>query len=158
MNSTNEVECSKEDWSYAFTLFAKQAYTYLDEAHSIGAVGQSGRGVCELLGVDPADVDIMMGTFTKSFGSCGGYIAASKVCKRIILPYYLSVQTAFRIYWSVCLNFQEIIQHLKHSCPAHLYATSMSPPAVQQVISAIKVILGEDGSNRGIKDLICLVL
>ncbi|XP_020397335.2 long chain base biosynthesis protein 2a [Zea mays] len=56
-----------------------KAYTYLDEAHSIGAVGQSGRGVCELLGVDLADVDIMMGTFTKSFGSCGGYIAASKV-------------------------------------------------------------------------------
>ncbi|ONM59216.1 Long chain base biosynthesis protein 2a [Zea mays] len=38
-----------------------KAYTYLDEAHSIGAVGQSGRGVCELLGVDLADVDIMMG-------------------------------------------------------------------------------------------------
>lgn len=56
-----------------------QAYTYLDEAHSIGAVGKTGRGVCELLGVDPAHVDIMMGTFTKSFGSCGGYIAASKV-------------------------------------------------------------------------------
>ncbi|PWZ32030.1 Long chain base biosynthesis protein 2a [Zea mays] len=63
--------------------------------------------------------------FTKSFGSCGGYISASK----------------------------EIIQHLKHSCPAHLYATSMSPPAVQQVISAIKVILGEDGSNRGAQKL-----
>ncbi|RRT72939.1 hypothetical protein B296_00003737, partial [Ensete ventricosum] len=56
-----------------------KAYTYLDEAHSIGAIGKSGRGVCELLGVDPADVNIMMGTFTKSFGSCGGYIAASKV-------------------------------------------------------------------------------
>lgn len=56
-----------------------QAYVYLDEAHSIGAVGKSGRGVCELLGVDTADVDIMMGTFTKSFGSCGGYIAGSKV-------------------------------------------------------------------------------
>lgn len=51
----------------------------MDEAHSIGAVGKSGKGVCELLGVDPADMDIMMGTFTKSFGSCGGYIAASKV-------------------------------------------------------------------------------
>lgn len=102
-----------------------KAYTYLDEAHSIGAVGQSGRGVCELLGVDPADVDIMMGTFTKSFGSCGGYIAASK----------------------------ELIQHLKHSCPAHLYATSMSPPAAQQVISSIRVILGEDGSNRGAQKL-----
>ncbi|XP_066341577.1 long chain base biosynthesis protein 2a-like [Miscanthus floridulus] len=105
-----------------------KAYTYLDEAHSFGAVGRSGRGVCELLGVDPADVDIMMGTFTKSFGSCGGYIAASK----------------------------DIIQHLKQSCPAHLYATSMSPPAVQQVISAIKVILGEDGSNRGVQKLACI--
>jgi serine palmitoyltransferase len=41
----------------------EQAYTYLDEAHSIGAIGKTGRGVCELQGVDPADVDIMMGTF-----------------------------------------------------------------------------------------------
>ena len=37
-----------------------QAYVYLDEAHSIGAVGKTGRGVCKLLGVDTADVDIMM--------------------------------------------------------------------------------------------------
>ncbi|KAL5560749.1 hypothetical protein UlMin_036960, partial [Ulmus minor] len=37
-----------------------KAYTYLDEAHSIGAIGKTGRGVCELLGVDPADVDIIM--------------------------------------------------------------------------------------------------
>ncbi|KMZ64165.1 Long chain base biosynthesis protein [Zostera marina] len=98
-----------------------KAYTYLDEAHSIGAIGKSGRGLCELLGVNPTDIDIMMGTFTKSFGSCGGYIAASK----------------------------EIIEYLMYTCPAHLYATSMSPPAVEQVISAIKVVLGEDGSNRG---------
>lgn len=102
-----------------------KAYTYLDEAHSIGAIGKSGRGVCELLGVDTADVDIMMGTFTKSFGSCGGYIAASK----------------------------EIIEHLKNTCPAHFYATSMSPPSVQQVISAIKVVIGEDASGRGAKKL-----
>lgn len=102
-----------------------KAYSYLDEAHSIGAVGKTGRGVCELLGVDPADVDILMGTFTKSFGSCGGYIAGSK----------------------------ELIQYLKHTSPAHLYATSMSPPAVQQIISAIKVILGEDGSCRGAQKL-----
>ncbi|XP_058093020.1 long chain base biosynthesis protein 2a-like isoform X2 [Magnolia sinica] len=102
-----------------------KAYIYLDEAHSIGAIGKTGKGVCELLGVDPTDVDIMMGTFTKSFGSCGGYIAGSK----------------------------ELIQYLKYACPAHLYATSMSPPAVQQVISAIKIILGEDGSNRGAQKL-----
>lgn len=102
-----------------------KAYTYLDEAHSIGAVGKSGRGVCELLGVDTADIDIMMGTFTKSFGSCGGYIAASK----------------------------EMIQYLKYICPAHLYATSMSAPTVQQCISAMRVVLGEDGSNRGAQKL-----
>lgn len=43
-----------------------QCYLYLDEAHSIGALGAGGRGVCEQLGVDTADVDIMMGTFTKA--------------------------------------------------------------------------------------------
>ena len=58
-----------------------QAYIYLDEAHSIGAMGPTGRGVCEYWGVDPADIDIMMGTFTKSFGGCGGYIAADHVSK-----------------------------------------------------------------------------
>lgn len=59
-----------------------QAYLYLDEAHSIGAVGKHGRGVVDYYGVDPKDVDILMGTFTKSFGSAGGYIAGSKVRKQ----------------------------------------------------------------------------
>ena len=98
-----------------------QAYLYLDEAHSIGAIGEGGKGVCQLLGVDPADVDIMMGTFTKSFGSCGGYVGGSK----------------------------ELVSYLKHVTPSHLYATAMSPPAVEQVISALTVIAGEDGSGRG---------
>eukprot|EP01018_Ginkgo_biloba_P017272 Gb_24136 [translate_table: standard] len=102
-----------------------KAYIYLDEAHSIGAIGKTGRGISELLGVEPADIDIMMGTFTKSFGSSGGYIAGSK----------------------------ELIKYLKSVSPGHLYATSMSPPAAQQVISALKVILGEDGSNRGAQKL-----
>lgn len=102
-----------------------KAYIYLDEAHSIGAVGKTGRGICELLGVDTSDIDIMMGTFTKSFGSCGGYIAGSK----------------------------DLIKYLKAVSPGHLYATAISPPAVQQVISAVKVILGEDGSNRGAQKL-----
>jgi serine palmitoyltransferase len=81
-----------------------QCYLYVDEAHSIGCLGHSGRGVTEQCGVDPKDVgewsqimvfqwprwpggslrcttavDILMGTFTKSFGSVGGYIASSKV-------------------------------------------------------------------------------
>ena len=56
-----------------------KAYLFLDEAHSIGAMGPRGRGVTDYFGVDPNDVDIMMGTFTKSFGAAGGYIAATKV-------------------------------------------------------------------------------
>ena len=57
-----------------------KAYLYLDEAHSIGALGKSGKGVVEYYGCNPADVDILMGTFTKSFGAAGGYLAGSKVC------------------------------------------------------------------------------
>lgn len=56
-----------------------KAYLYLDEAHSIGAMGPNGGGAVDYFGVDPKDVDILMGTFTKSFGSAGGYIAGSKV-------------------------------------------------------------------------------
>lgn len=56
-----------------------KAYMYLDEAHSVGAMGPNGGGVVDYFAVDPNDVDILMGTFTKSFGSSGGYIAGSKV-------------------------------------------------------------------------------
>ncbi|CAL8300107.1 unnamed protein product [Merluccius merluccius] len=49
-----------------------KAYLYLDEAHSIGAVGPTGRGVTELFQLNPADVDVMMGTFTKSFDYMDG--------------------------------------------------------------------------------------
>jgi serine palmitoyltransferase len=55
-----------------------RAYVYLDEAHSIGAMGATGRGVCEHLAVPFQDIDLLMGTFTKSFGSCGGYVAGSR--------------------------------------------------------------------------------
>jgi serine palmitoyltransferase len=56
-----------------------KAYVYLDEAHSIGAIGDNGRGVVDYFGLDPHDVDVRMGTFSKSFGSTGGYIAGEKV-------------------------------------------------------------------------------
>lgn len=56
-----------------------QTYLYVDEAHSIGALGPRGGGVVDYYGADPKDVDIHMGTFTKSFGAAGGYIAGSKV-------------------------------------------------------------------------------
>ena len=65
---------------YSLLCPAKQAYTYLDEAHSIGAVGRVDAEELADAAARPSDVDVMMGTFTKSFGSCGGYIAASEVC------------------------------------------------------------------------------
>ena len=55
-----------------------KCYLYIDEAHSIGAVGPNGRGVCDYFGCDPADVDLLMGTMTKSFAAAGGYIAGSR--------------------------------------------------------------------------------
>ena len=96
-------------------------YLYLDEAHSIGALGKTGRGLCEHVGVDTKDVDILMGTFTKSFGSCGGYIASSK----------------------------EVIEHLRSTSAGFLYATSISVPAAQQIVSSLEIISGVDGSDRG---------
>ncbi|XP_066270873.1 serine palmitoyltransferase 2-like [Branchiostoma lanceolatum] len=97
------------------------AYLYLDEAHSMGALGRTGRGVTEYWGVDPRDVDIMMGTFTKSFGAFGGYIAGSK----------------------------RLIDHLRAYSYSTTYACSMSAPVAQQVISSMKIIMGEDGTNTG---------
>lgn len=73
-----------------------KAYLYLDEAHSIGAVGASGRGVTELFDVNPADVDVMMGTFTKSFGASGGYIAGKKVS---FLSFYTFLFSFLDIYY-----------------------------------------------------------
>lgn len=62
-----------------------KCYLYVDEAHSIGALGSRGRGVTDYFGCDPKDIDILMGTFTKSFGAAGGYIAGSKVYIYIII-------------------------------------------------------------------------
>jgi serine palmitoyltransferase len=89
------------------------AFVYLDEAHSIGAMGPTGRGCAEYCGVDPNDIDIMMGTFTKSFGAMGGYVAASK----------------------------EVIDYLRKRCAGSAFHTSMSPIVCQQVLSAFKVCM-----------------
>ncbi|XP_076299666.1 serine palmitoyltransferase long chain base subunit [Lasioglossum baleicum] len=98
-----------------------KAYVYLDEAHSTGALGKHGRGVCDYYGIDPRDVDILMGTFTKSFGSAGGYIAGTKT----------------------------LINHLRINSHAHTYAMAMSPPVARQIITSMKIIAGEDGTNDG---------
>uniref|UniRef100_A0A673LNP6 serine C-palmitoyltransferase n=1 Tax=Sinocyclocheilus rhinocerous TaxID=307959 RepID=A0A673LNP6_9TELE len=98
-----------------------KAYLYLDEAHSIGAVGPTGRGVTEHFGVDPNEVDVLMGTFTKSFGAAGGYIVGKK----------------------------ELVDYLRSHSHSAVYATAMSPPVVEQIIRAIKCIMGVDGTTEG---------
>ncbi|XP_053141403.1 serine palmitoyltransferase 3 isoform X2 [Hemicordylus capensis] len=98
-----------------------KAYLYLDEAHSIGAIGPTGRGVVEYFGMDPNDVDVLMGTFTKSFGAAGGYIAGKK----------------------------ELVDYLRTHSHSATYATSMCPPVVEQIIRAMKCVMGLDGTTQG---------
>uniref|UniRef100_A0A452TMT2 Serine palmitoyltransferase long chain base subunit 2 n=1 Tax=Ursus maritimus TaxID=29073 RepID=A0A452TMT2_URSMA len=98
-----------------------KAYLYLDEAHSIGALGPTGRGVVDYFGLDPEDVDVMMGTFTKSFGASGGYIGGKK----------------------------ELIDYLRTHSHSAVYATSLSPPVVEQIVTSMKCIMGQDGTTLG---------
>jgi len=98
-----------------------KAYLYLDEAHSIGAMGVTGRGIIEYWNCNPKDVDILMGTFTKSFGAAGGYIAGSK----------------------------EVVDHLKTTTPTGFYSLPMSPPVAQQIYSSMSIIMGKGGTEDG---------
>jgi len=98
-----------------------KCYLYVDEAHSIGSLGPRARGVCDYWGINPDDVDILMGTFTKSFSSVGGYISGSS----------------------------EVISSLRMSSIGMVYATAMPIPCVQQILSAMNIISGEDGTNEG---------
>lgn len=92
-----------------------KAYLYLDEAHSIGALGSNGGGVVEYFGVNPRDIDIAMGTFTKSFGSAGGYLAGSK-------------------------NLIDYIRCTSHSA---VYGGCMPAPVTQQILSVMRIIMGK---------------
>ena len=55
-----------------------QAWLMVDEAHSFGVMGDTGLGLREYFDIDSRDVDIWMGTMSKSMAGCGGYIAGSK--------------------------------------------------------------------------------
>uniref|UniRef100_T1JAN1 serine C-palmitoyltransferase n=1 Tax=Strigamia maritima TaxID=126957 RepID=T1JAN1_STRMM len=102
-----------------------KAYLYVDEAHSIGALGPRGRGVVDFFNCHPEDVDILMGTFTKSFAAAGGYIAGKK----------------------------KLIDHIRRQSHAMFYASSMSAPVAQQIISSMKIIMGQDGTDEGERKL-----
>jgi 8-amino-7-oxononanoate synthase len=87
------------------------ARVYVDEAHSIGVLGAHGRGTAEQFGVED-DVDIVMGTFSKSFASIGGFVAAKR----------------------------EVIEYIKHHSRAFVYSASLAPANAAAVLKAIEII------------------
>jgi serine palmitoyltransferase len=96
-------------------------FLYVDEAHSIGALGPKGRGVCDYFGVDPAEVDVLMGTLTKSFGANGGYVAAEK----------------------------HIIEGLRMANAATLLGESPAPSVLMQILASLRMITGELAPGQG---------
>ncbi|KZZ95423.1 serine palmitoyltransferase 2 [Moelleriella libera RCEF 2490] len=96
-------------------------YLFVDEAHSIGALGPRGRGVLDYFGIDPSRVDILMGTFTKSFGANGGYVAAEK----------------------------NIIDKLRSTNACTLYGESPTPCVLMQILASLKLITGELCPGQG---------
>lgn len=86
----------------------------VDEAHGIGVFGEEGRGVCDHFGVTD-DVDLIMGTFSKSLASIGGFIAADK----------------------------DTINYLRHTCRTYIFSASNTPAATAAAKEALHIIRTE---------------
>jgi 8-amino-7-oxononanoate synthase len=86
----------------------------LDDAHGLGVLGKGGRGTANHFGLDD-EVDIIMGTFSKSFASLGGFIAGEK----------------------------PVIDYIKHHSPALIFSASMTPAQVAAVLKALEIIKSE---------------
>jgi 8-amino-7-oxononanoate synthase len=89
-----------------------KALLMVDEAHSIGVLGRHGGGSGEQFGVNPADVDLWMGTLSKAFGSCGGYIAGSAT----------------------------LVRWLKYTVPGFVYSIGLPPAAAGAALGALRVL------------------
>ena len=83
----------------------------LDEAHSIGVLGEEGRGLCEYTGVDPKDIDLIIGTLSKSFASCGGFVCAQSA----------------------------VIKWFRHTLPGFVYSVGLSPVISAAALAALEL-------------------
>ncbi len=92
-----------------------KAMLYIDEAHSIGVLGNHGRGVGEHFGIPSKDVDVWMGTISKALGSCGGYIAGS----------------------------QALVEYLKYTAPGFVFAGGITPSNAGAALAAIQLLEAE---------------
>lgn len=91
------------------------AWLMVDEAHATGALGRTGRGVAEEQGVDPADVEIWMGTLSKTLAAAGGYIAGSRA----------------------------LIELIKYTSPGFVFSVGLSPPVAAAATAAVDVMMRE---------------
>lgn len=90
------------------------ASVMVDEAHGIGVLGNHGRGTCDHFGVTD-DVDLIMGTFSKSFASIGGFIASD----------------------------ESIINYLRHHSRSYIFSASNTPAATAATLAALDIMLSE---------------
>ncbi|MCC6808748.1 MAG: aminotransferase class I/II-fold pyridoxal phosphate-dependent enzyme [Deltaproteobacteria bacterium] len=89
-----------------------KCWLMVDEAHSLGVIGKTGRGAGEHAGIDTRQVDLWMGTLSKSLSSCGGYIAGSKA----------------------------LVEYLKYTSPGFVYSVGISPPNAASALASIQVL------------------
>ena len=92
-----------------------RAFLMVDEAHSIGTMGAHGRGIGEHFQLDGGDVDLWMGTLSKAFGSCGGYIAGNR----------------------------EVVEYLKYTAPGFVYSVGLPPANAAAAVASIQTLKQE---------------
>jgi 7-keto-8-aminopelargonate synthetase-like enzyme len=91
------------------------AWLMIDEAHSIGVVGDTGRGICEEQAVEHSEVEVIMGTLSKSLCSCGGFIAGSAA----------------------------LVDLLRYRAPGFVYSVGMSAPDAYAAIASLTTLVAE---------------
>jgi len=101
-----------------------RARVMIDEAHSMGVLGEKGRGVAEYFGLEP-NTDLVMGTFSKSFASLGGVLAGSF----------------------------DVINYIKHKARPVIFSASMTPAAVAAALKALEIIEAEPQRRARLMDI-----
>ena len=89
-----------------------QAFLMVDEAHSVGVLGASGLGLHEHYGVPGTDVDIWMGTLSKTMAGCGGYIAGERA----------------------------LVEHLKYAAPGFVYSVGLAPALAAAALQCLEIL------------------
>ncbi len=92
-----------------------KVWLMVDEAHSLGTMGKTGRGIAEAQGIDPLRIDIWMGTLSKTLSGCGGYVAGHSA----------------------------LIDYLKCTSPSFVYSVGMPPAIAAAAIASLEVLENE---------------